>query len=74
VYRRHPQYAAAARREEPQRSAERRNEIADTVHQILSNPAGAIQQLNNIIASARMTILTLPVATSVPGSGLHDEK
>ena len=46
------------------------NKIADTVKQIVQNPAGAIQQLNNIIASALgQTIPTLPIATTTPGGG-----
>jgi hypothetical protein len=48
--------------------------IADTVHDILANPAGAIRQLNNIIAGALgHTIPTLPVATTQAGGGGLDE-
>src|SRR5205814_7605892 len=44
------------------------NKVADTVHQILSNPAGAIQQLNNIIASALGRTIPTVLATSTEGA------
>ena len=51
------------------------NSVANTIHTILANPAGAIQQLNNIIASALgMTIPTAPVTTHQAGGGGFNEQ
>ena len=51
------------------------NSVANTIHTILANPAGAIQQLNNIIASALgMVIPTAPVTTHQAGGGGFNEQ
>src|SRR5581483_5452136 len=49
--------------------------FADKVTQILQNPAGAIQQLNNILAAALgLTVPAIAVAeVPPPGDGSHDE-
>src|SRR5262249_48789395 len=49
--------------------------IADKINKILQNPAGAIQQLNNVLANALgLDVPSIVVTTQTPGSSSADEQ